>query len=101
ERTDVAREVLDLEQVTGLLAEVRDDVLLGHAPVAADLDADDGRALRSLRLALRDVDDRPRGSRQWGARVVLGRAVVGRRRRGARVAVRRRGARVAVRGGAW
>ena len=42
EGADVAREVLGLEGVAGLLAEVGEDVFLRDAAVAADVDARDG-----------------------------------------------------------
>ena len=41
EGVDVAREVLDLEELPGLLAEVRGDVVLRDPPVADDLDPGD------------------------------------------------------------
>jgi len=101
ERADVAREVLDLEEVTGLLAEVRDDVFLRDATVAPDLEPHDRRALGALGLALRDVDRRSRGlgRRRGGSAFLLvlgGRAGI----LGARSsAVGARGARAGVAGG--
>ena len=43
EGVDVAREVLDLEELTGLLAQVREDVVAGDAAVPHDLEGRDGQ----------------------------------------------------------
>ena len=64
QRTNVAREVVDLEDRARLLAQVRDDVFLRDAAVAADVDLADRLTLGLLGLGLRNVDDRPRRLRR-------------------------------------
>ena len=53
----VAGEVLDLEEVAGLLAQVREDVVARDAAVADDVDRGDGQALGLLGDRRRERDD--------------------------------------------
>ena len=91
---DVAREVLDLEEMPGLLAQVREHVLAAHPAVADDLDGGDGQALGLLRQRRRQAHrglGRGGRLRGRGAGVGSGRGRAGVSRRSA--AVCRRGCR--------
>ena len=83
----VGREVLDLEEVARLLAQVGEDVVAGDAAVADDLDGDDRQALGLLGGGLRERDGGLRsagrgaggatGGRSGGPGIGAGRSAIG------------------------